>query len=123
VQLDYLEYSHSFDHGELSDELADNVKSILLNSSTPDLGKKKALCILAHGGCPKAFEILREYSLNSEGELKQWALMALEECRFFLESDLDDEEDYILIQTPMGGVGNKLWFYIMLLPLENALFQ
>jgi hypothetical protein len=62
---------------------------------------------LAHLGSPESCRILEKYLNISEGNLRDWALLSLKECRAFLESVLLQEEGGF-ISTGLGGKDNKL---------------
>lgn len=121
TQLDYLEYSHSFDRGELTEEQTINLGNMLFNNQLPVEGKKKALTLLAHLGSITAFRQLEKYYSNPDKELKQWAALALQECRMFLENILTDEMTGF-ISSGLGGHQNRLRYYFLVLPLEGHLF-
>ena len=63
-----------------------------------------------------------EYAEAPDPEMANWAYMALMESRIVLESDLSDEKQ-ILISTGMGGKGEKLRFYVLILANELKPFQ
>jgi len=91
-----------------------NIFSDLQNPETSKEEKKRLLCILAISKQIIAYRILEKYQQHPDKELTDWAYMALMESRMALESDLSDER-MIYISTGLGGKGNKLRFYILLL--------
>ena len=122
IQKEYLDYSESFDRGVLTDEQIEKIRQIIFSTKTPDEGKKRGLTILAHAGTISAYKEISKFYKNADGELKQWALLALQECRMFLESELSDE-NIGFISTGLGGVKDKLRVYFLVLPLENKIFN
>jgi len=122
IQKEYLDYSHSFEHGTLTDDEIEKVGNIIFNPETSDEGKKKGLTILAHTGSISAYKQISKYYENADGELKQWASLALQECRMFLESELSDE-NIGFISTGLGGKKDKLRVYFLVLPLDNKTFN
>ena len=76
--------------------------------------KKTILSTLAVTKEAKSYRIIQEYVQEPDMEIKDWAHMALMECRVRLESEFSDERQ-IYISTGLGGKGNKLRFYILLL--------
>jgi len=122
IQKEYLEYSESFERGTLTDEEIEKFSKIIFTSETPDEAKKKGLVILAHTGSISAFRQISKYYEKAEGELKQWASLALQECRMFLESELSDE-NIGFISTGLGGTQDKLRIYFLVLPLDKKTFN
>jgi hypothetical protein len=122
TQKEYLNYSHGFEKGCLNDQELEKMEILLFHPDLPLDGKKKALTILAHAGSIGAFKILAKYCEDPAKELKQWAGMALQECRMFLESELA-EESLGFIMTGLGGSYDKLRTYLLVLPLEGKQFN
>ena len=122
IQKEYLEYSESFERGILTDGEIKKFSKIIFTSETPDEAKKKGLVILAHTGSISAFRQISKYYEKAEGELKQWASLALQECRMFLESELSDE-NMGFISTGLGGTKDKLRVYFLVLPLDKKTFN
>ena len=100
----------------LSADEADYLQFVsdLQNPETSKEEKKRILSILAVSKQIKAYRILEKYQQHPDKELTDWAYMALMESRMALESDLSDER-MIYISTGLGGKGNRLRFYILLL--------
>lgn len=122
VQAEYLEHSHSFDRGELTEKETLALGNILLNQQTPPEAKKKALSLLAHLGTILAFRLIEKYQKNYDKVLEQWAALALQECKMFLESSLLDISAGF-ISSGLGGQGNRLRYYFLVLPLTGQLFN
>jgi len=83
--------------------------------------KKWMLSTLAISRQPKAYRVIENYIKDSDRELTDWAQLALMESRVSLESELTDERQ-IYISTGLGGKGNKLRFYILLLSASGQPF-
>ena len=79
--------------------------------------KKYVLSILATSRQVKAYRILEEYAQAPDPDVADWAYMALMESRIALESELSDEKQ-IYISTGLGGKGEKLRFYVLILANE-----
>jgi hypothetical protein len=122
IQEEYIEYSDSFDVGALTDEQIEKISQTIFSTETTDKVKKKGLTILAHAGSINAYNLINEYYQKADGELKQWASLALQECKMFLESELLDE-NIGFISTGLGGKMNKLRVYFLVLPLEGKAFN
>lgn len=114
TQKEYFDYSHTFEQGELSKEKTLQLSALLFSDETPPESKKKVMALLAHLGSITAYRELEKYHGNSDRELKQWAALALHECRMFLESELT-EQDSVFISSGLGGAKNKMRFYFLLL--------
>lgn len=82
---------------------------------------KLELVLLASSHEVKAYRILENYVNNPHPELKDWAQLALMESRMAMESDLSDEKQ-IFISTGLGGKGEKLRFFVLLLSADKKPF-
>ncbi len=123
IQKEYLEYSHSFDRGELSEEQTLELGSMLFNTNLPFDGKKRVLGLLAHLETILAYRQIEKYvNTPDNDELKQWAVMALQECRMFLESELLEENTGILL-SGLGGKGDRMRYYCMVFPFDDNTFS
>ncbi|MDR3266586.1 MAG: hypothetical protein LBT24_03345 [Tannerella sp.] len=76
--------------------------------------KKKFLSILAASKQVKAYRFLERFAKETDSELSNWAYMALMESRIILEFDLSGEKQ-IFISTGLGGRGDKLRFYSLII--------
>jgi len=66
--------------------------------------------------------IIRDPLKISEGDLRDWALLSLKECRTFLESVLLKEEEGF-ISTGLGGEDNKLRYYFIVSSKDGLPFS
>lgn len=114
TQLEYIEHSHSFDYGELTEEETMQLGDILLNPKTKIESRKKVLALLAHLGTVTAFRQIEKYLQNPDKELIQWAILASQECKMFLEANLTEQCSGI-ISTGLGGINDKLRYFILVL--------
>lgn len=121
TQREYLEYSESFDRGELTDEQTLQLGGILRLPDATTTSRKKVLTLLAHVGTITAYRQIEKYYENADPDVKPWAALALHECRMFLESTLLDENVGFIV-SGLGGVKDKMRFYFLLLPLTGAQF-
>jgi hypothetical protein len=69
----------------------------------------------------RAYRLLEQYVQHPDPELVNWAYMALMESRITLESELSGEKQ-VYISTGLGGKGQKLRFYVLILSSEGASF-
>lgn len=121
TQNDYIDYSDSFERGELTEEETINLSNMLYNTMMPVEDKKKVLTMLAHLGTVTAFRQIEKYYKCPEKELKQWSALALQECKMFLENSLTDRMTGF-VSSGLGGIKNRLRFYFLVLPLDDQLF-
>jgi len=121
TQIDYIDYSHSLERGQLSEGETLNLGSILVDSSQPLEAKRKALALLAHLGTVTAFRQIEKYYQYPDEDLKQWAALSLQECKMLLESTLI-EENTGFISSGLGGFQDKLRYYFVVLPLSDRAF-
>lgn len=88
--------------------------------STTDY-KKYILSMLATSREVKAYRMLEDYVQHPDEDVSNWAYMALMESRISLESELSDEKQ-IYISTGLGGKGEKLRFYVLMLSRDRKPF-
>lgn len=79
--------------------------------------KKHCLVKLAAIDDPKAYRIIEAYTKKSEGYLKEWAILALQDNKMLMEMSLLDENQ-VFISTGLGGKGDKLRYFIVLIGNE-----
>ena len=82
---------------------------------------KLELVLLASTHEVKAYRALENYVNNPHPDLKDWAQLALMESRMAMESYLSDEKQ-IFISTGLGGRGEKLRFFVLLLSADGGPF-
>ena len=113
IQEEYITFSETidFDHVDYEEVLTESDK--LFDNHTPIELRKRILILLAHLGTAESCRILEKFLKISEGNLRDWALLSLKECRTFLESVLLQEEGGF-ISTGLGGKNNKLRYYFIL---------
>ena len=121
TQKEYIDYSHSFDRGELSEVETINLSNILFDTKTEIEAKKKALTLLAYQGSIIAFRQIEKYYMHLDKDIKQWTALALQECKMFLESNLTDQA-IGFISSGLGGLEDKLRYYFLVLPSSDRPF-
>ena len=122
THMEYLDYSHSFSQGELTEKETINLGNMLNDARTKVDSKKKIVTLLAHLGTISAFRQIESFYNNPENDIKKWTALALQECRMFLESTLTDGNAGF-ISTGLGGINDKLRYYFLVLPLTDKLFN
>ena len=121
TQKEYIDHSHSFDRGELTETETLNTGNSLHEAHVPLEAKKKALSLLAHLGTITAFRQIEKYYKHPDKDLKQWTALSLQECKMCLENDLSDES-IGFISSGLGGLKDKLRYYFIVLPTADRLF-
>lgn len=121
ILKEYTEQSDSFTRSELSEDDTLFISSALFKKNIPIKTKKEALLLLSHVDNITAYREIEKYCNCPDEELKDWALLALQESRMFLETSLD-EENHGFISTGLGGIGNRLRYYFLILPSTEKPF-
>lgn len=111
VQMKYFEHSKEVkenhtdkDYLAIGDELGQH--------DTDSEIKKEILIGLAGTDDVKAYRVIEDYLKNAEGEMRSWAVLALQENRMLLQTSLLDEKQYF-ISTGLGGKDKKLRYYVV----------
>ncbi len=105
VQQEYLKYTAELDFDRYSEGDISARSRNLFRPSTPLEEKKETLVILAHQGTVESYRTIERYWETAEQALETWSVVALQECRMFLESFLLDR-DVGMVMTGLGGEGN-----------------
>jgi hypothetical protein len=115
LQMDYFKLSR-----KIKKQLGKNHKiqvdtlPQLADTSLDVLQQKELMIKLASIDDPKAFRRLEEFSQIKDNPLRQWSLLAMQESRMLLESNLLDEKQ-VFISTGLGGRGNMLRYFVVLI--------
>ena len=121
VQQEYLEYTKHLDFDQYSEEDIAARSHSLFSPNTPPKDKKEILAVLAHRGTVKAYRIIERFLETAEQALVDWGVLALQECRMFLESSLSHRNIGMLV-TGLGGKDNRLRYFLMIHPRSDAAF-
>ena len=113
VQMKYFEYTKQNRKKENA-EGAFNVREELFNSDVEEERKKEILTSLAVYDDVKAYRTLEKFVDESQGEIKQWGILAFQESRMLMQSSLLDEQQ-VFISTGLGGKGKKLRYFVVFL--------
>lgn len=114
LQMEYFDFSRNLKR-DADPELIVNKAGELYDPQVPTDTKKEILALLATIETPEAFRLIETFVKNCANELKDWAIMALQESRMLLESKLL-EENQVYISTGLGGKSGKLRYFIALFP-------
>jgi hypothetical protein len=110
-QMKYFEFSKEVREREIADDCFENREELFL-TETPTQRKKEILSAIATLDEVKAFRTLEKYLENPDKELRNWAILAMQESRMLLQSSLLDEKQ-VFISTGLGGKGQKLRYYVV----------
>jgi hypothetical protein len=122
-QMEYFKYSDRIrkEVQEINDIDYESYMMDLRDNELSGEKKKRVLSILASSKQVRAYRLLERYVQHPDPELVNWAYMALMESRITLESELSGEKQ-IYISTGLGGKGQKLRFYVLILSSEGTPF-
>jgi hypothetical protein len=122
IQEEYFRFSEKIDFENVDYEEVLTESDKLFDKHTPIESKKRILILLAHLGTAESCKVLEKYLKISQGNLRDWALLSLKECRMFLESVLLQEETGF-ISTGLGGKDNKLRYYFIVSSKDGLPFS
>jgi hypothetical protein len=74
--------------------------------------KRKILLAIAAIDDVKAFRTIEKFVTVADGDIKQWAVLAMQESRMLIQSSLLEEQQ-VFISTGLGGKGQKLRYYVV----------
>ena len=125
LQMEYFKYSEQVRKERAKPDLNDMdytaFRESLSNPESTTDYKKYILSMLATSREVKAYRMLEHYVQHPDEDVSNWAYMALMESRISLESELSDEKQ-IYISTGLGGKGEKLRFYVLMLSRDRKPF-
>ena len=125
LQMEYFKYSEQVRKERAKPDLNDMdytaFRESLSNPESTTDYKKYILSMLATSREVKAYRMLEDYVQHPDEDVSNWAYMALMESRISLESELSDEKQ-IYISTGLGGKGEKLRFYVLMLSSDRKPF-
>ena len=121
VQMDYFDFSRNLKR-DFDPELMLKQEENLYNTEISIEPKKELLVSLASIDKPEAYRIIERFIDKAQVELKDWAILALQESRLLLESKLLDENQ-VYISTGLGGLRGKLRYFIALFSESSSEFS
>lgn len=120
VQIDYFDLSRNLQRDFDPDQVLSK-ENDLYNPEISIESKKELLVSFASIDKPEAYRIIERFAQNAPAELKDWAVLSLQESRLLLESKLL-EEHQVFISTGLGGLKDKLRYFIALFSETNVEF-
>ncbi len=119
LQMEYFNYGRDL-KTNFSSEMILQHQSDLFDPDVPLDEKKNLLVLLASQEKVEAFRTIEKYTKNPDPELRAWSILALQESRMVIQSSLMDEQQ-VYISTGLGGKGQKLRYFVVLIGRENDL--
>ncbi|HSO88693.1 MAG TPA: hypothetical protein VLQ91_19220 [Draconibacterium sp.] len=111
VQIKYFELAKQVRSRNMAKEHFENREQLFLTDLSDDK-KREILLAIAAIDDVKAFRTIEKFVALADGEIKQWAVLALQESRMLIQSSLLDEQQ-VFISTGLGGKGQKLRYYVV----------
>ncbi len=121
LQMEYFEKSKNRNK-DLDPEQILGRKDEIYNTNEPEAKRKELFTQLAALENVEAFRVLESYVKSSCKELRNWAILAFQESRMLLESKFLDESQ-VFISTGLGGKGEKLRYFIVLIKHNDKQFS
>jgi len=116
-QMKYFEFSKNVREKDIGEECFEN-RGELFSTETTTERKKEILSAIASLDEVKAFRTLEKYLKNPDAELRDWAILAMQESRMLLQSSLLDEKQ-VFISTGLGGKELKLRYYVVFISRDR----
>ncbi len=113
LQMEYFDLARRYKH-KVNEEHLLQQKDSIFDDDTALEEKKKILVQLASIEEVDAYRTIEKYLQNPDQDLRDWAVLALQENRILLESKLLDE-DQVFISTGLGGKENRLRYFVVLI--------
>jgi len=113
LQMEYFEISREVKKN-LDKEAIMNNSEKLFDPDYPLASKKELLPMLASIEKVEAYRIIERFLKDPPPELRNWAVLALQESKMLIESRLLDENK-VFISTGLGGKGNKLRYFVVII--------
>lgn len=117
IQKQYFEFTKQMREKNEGEECFEQ-RDKLFEAEIEEERKKEILTSIAVYDDVKAYRTLEKFVEHAKGELKQWAILALQESRMLMHSSLLDEQQ-VFISTGLGGKGQKLRYFVVFLG-ENS---
>lgn len=117
LQMEYFNYGRDMKSG-FSPEMVLQHQADLFDPKVPLDEKKNLLVLLASQEKVEAFRTIEKYAKKPDPELRDWSILALQESRMVIQSSLMDEQQ-VYISTGLGGRGQKLRYFVVLIGRED----
>lgn len=119
IQKAYYEFSMQINQEHDTDNTEHLINMLHSPEQTVD-ELKTVLIKLAMLDSVAAYRAIESYQQNALPELKEWAVLALQQSRMLLQSSLSGEQQ-VFISTGLGGKADKLR-YFLIFPFHKEIF-
>ena len=120
LQMKYFEYSRNL-RSLAGEDDCNRLSEKLFNKNINQESKREVLVRLASLEKVEAYRHIEKYMTDPADELRDWGKLALQESKMLLESKLLDENQ-VFISTGLGGKGDKLRYFIVLISTNKKVF-
>lgn len=117
LQMEYFNFGRDL-KPSFSPEIILQHQADLFDLTIPLDEKKNLLVLLASQEKVEAFRTIEKYAKKPDPELREWSILALQESRMVIQSSLMDEQQ-VYISTGLGGRGQKLRYFVVLIGRED----
>lgn len=121
VQMEYFEFSKVNPPVDDQDLILSQ-ESKLYSVEIENEEKRALMVSLASIAKPEAYRILQRFIPLADESLREWAIMASQENRMLLETQLLDEQQ-VFISTGLGGKNGKLRYFVVIFSLSDQPFS
>lgn len=111
LQMKYFEFSRKLRKRMGLDPFFEKREELFL-AKTEQKEKKEILAALAAYDDVRAYRTIEKFVSNPDKDLKDWAILALQESKMLMQSSLLDEQQ-VFISTGLGGKGQKLRYCVV----------
>jgi hypothetical protein len=117
VQMKYFEFSRKLRKRSDLEEFFEKREELFL----PETDKKRKMEILAALAAyddVQAFRTIEKFANKPDADLKDWAILSLQESKMLMQSSLLDEQQ-VFISTGLGGKGQKLRYCVVFINTDR----
>ena len=111
TQMKYFEFAKNVRNSDILEECYEN-REELFSSEVKVERKKEILSAIAALDYVKAYRTIEKFVEISKGEIRNWAILALQESRMLLQSTLLNEQQ-VFISSGLGGKGKMLRYNVV----------
>jgi len=121
LHMEFFEYAKKYKvERSIEEWIIESEKLFSPDTSVED--KKILLNQLSGIGKVETYRIVEKFVKTPDEPLKSWAVLSLQNSRMLLESTLLDENQ-VFISTGLGGKGNKLRYFVVLVSKTEEAFN
>jgi hypothetical protein len=110
LQMAYFDLAKDHRNEDADNSLIQSAKTNLYDPEVDFEEKKQLLVKLAGFDDVEAFRLIEAFHKQASGEIKDWAVLALQESRMIIQSSLMGEQQ-VFISTGLGGKGQNIRYF------------